>query len=199
MSHVISDIAFTPSVKAAQERKGSRNGYAKMEQKGGWSDTINDGLKDYIAERDSLYLGTATADGQPYIQHRGGSKGFLKVIDDKTLAFADFKGNKQYISTGNLTENNKAYIFLMDYANRRRIKIWGTAKIVDDDPELLARLQDNDYDGVPEQALVFIVSAWDVNCPQHIPQLFDQEQVGNMMAPLQARIADLEAQLQIGG
>ena len=197
MSDFISDIAFTSSVKAVQERKGSRQGYAKMEAKGGWSDTVNDDLKDFIAERDSLYLGTANADGQPYIQHRGGKTGFLKVIDDKTLAFADFKGNRQYISTGNLNDNDKAYIFLMDYANRRRIKIWGTAKVVDDDSELLEQLRDDDYSGVPEQAMVFTITAWDVNCPQHIPQLFDQEQVNNMIATLQTRIAELEAQLQV--
>ena len=198
MNDFISDIAFTPAVKSVQERKGSRTGYAKMEEKkGGWSDTISDELKEFIAERDSLYLGTANADGQPYIQHRGGKKGFLKVLDNKTLAFADFKGNRQYISTGNLTDNDKAYIFLMDYTYSRRIKIWGTAKVVDNDPELLARLQDNDYKGVPEQAMVFTITAWDVNCPQHIPKLFDQEQVGKMIAPLQARIAELEARLQV--
>lgn len=197
MSELISDIAFTDAVKAVQKRKGSRAGYAKMEAKGGWSDTITEQLKDFIAERNSLYLGTANADGQPYIQHRGGKKGFLKVLDGKTLAFADFKGNRQYISTGNLNENNKAYIFLMDYANRRRIKIWGTLKVIDDDPALIESLTDNDYKGTPEQAMVFTVTAWDVNCPQHIPQLFDQEQVENMIAPLQTRIAELEAQLQV--
>ena len=196
MSEFISDIAFTPSVKAVQERKGSRKGYAKMEAKSGWADTISEDLKAFIAERDSLYLGTAGAEGQPYIQHRGGKKGFLKVLDEKTLAFADFKGNRQYISTGNLTENDKAYIFLMDYANRRRIKIWGTVKVVEDDPELLARLTDDDYDGAPEQAMVFTITAWDVNCPQHIPQLFNQDQIVKMISPLQTRIAELEAQLQ---
>ena len=197
MSEFISDIAFTPAVKAVQVRKGSRTGYAKMETKGGWSDTINDELKNFIAERESFYLGTANNDGQPYIQHRGGKKGFLKVLDDNTLAFADFKGNRQYISTGNLGENDKAYIFLMDYANRRRIKIWGTVKIVDNDPELLGRLKDDDYAGVPEQAMVFTITAWDVNCPQHIPRLFSEDQVSAMVTPLTRRIAELEAQLRI--
>ncbi len=197
MNEFISDIAFTPSVKAVQVRKGSRTGYAKMETKGGWSDIVNDELKDFIAERESLYLGTANAEGQPYIQHRGGKKGFLKVIDDKTLAFADFKGNRQYISTGNISDNDKANIFLMDYANRRRIKIWGTAKIIDNDPELLERLKDDDYAGIPEQAMVFTVTAWDVNCPQHIPRLFDQGQVSALVAPLTQRIEALEAQLRI--
>ena len=113
----ISDIAFTPAVKAVQERKGSRKGYAKMEAKGGWNDIVTDDLAAFIDERDSFYLGTANAEGQPYIQHRGGKPGFLKVLDETTLAFADFKGNRQYITAGNLAENDKAYIFLMDYAN----------------------------------------------------------------------------------
>ncbi|MEL0106837.1 MAG: pyridoxamine 5'-phosphate oxidase family protein [Rhodospirillaceae bacterium] len=197
MSELISDIAFTPAVKAVQERKGSRQGYAAMEAKGGWVNVISNELKDFIADRNSFYLATSTADGQPYIQHRGGKKGFLKVLDERTLAFADFKGNRQYISTGNVTENDKAYIFLMDYANRRRIKIWGTLKVINNDPALLKSLTDTDYNGKPEQAMVFTVTAWDVNCPQHIPQLFDQEQVEKMIAPLQARIAELEARLQI--
>ncbi|MGA0392846.1 MAG: pyridoxamine 5'-phosphate oxidase family protein [Rhodospirillales bacterium] len=197
MSELISDIAFTSAVKAVQERKGSRQGYAAMEAKGGWVNVISNELKDFIADRNSFYLATSTADGQPYIQHRGGKKGFLKVLDERTLAFADFKGNRQYISTGNVTENDKAYIFLMDYANRRRIKIWGTLKVINNDPALLKSLTDTDYNGKPEQAMVFTVTAWDVNCPQHIPQLFDQEQVEKMIAPLQARIAELEARLQI--
>ncbi len=190
-----SDVAFTPAVKAWQERKGSRAGYRKMEEKGGWRDSIDAGLAAYIAARDSFYLGTASADGQPYIQHRGGKKGFLKVLDQKTLAFADFRGNKQYISAGNLSENPKAYIFLMDYANRRRIKIWGTAEVVEDDPELLERLVDADYKAVPERAIVFKISAWDVNCPQHIPRKFDEEEIEDLVEPLRARIAELEAEL----
>ncbi len=133
-----SDIAFSPSVKAVQARRGSRAGYAKMEQKGGFATTIDDALAEFIAEQRSFYLATANDEGQPYIQHRGGPKGFLRVLDDKTLAFADFSGNKQYITTGNLADNPKAFIFLMDYANRRRVKIWGTARAVEDDPELVA-------------------------------------------------------------
>ncbi|MCH7615460.1 MAG: pyridoxamine 5'-phosphate oxidase family protein, partial [Nitrospinae bacterium] len=168
MKRLISDVAFTPTVKRIQETKGSRKGYARMEEKGGWKNTITEELAQFIGERDSFYLGTASADGQPYIQHRGGKPGFLKVLDDRTLAFADFKGNRQYITTGNLGENDKAYIFLMDYPNRRRIKIWGRARVVDDDAEILARLADPDYEGVPEHAVVFEVAAWDVNCPQHI-------------------------------
>ena len=195
MSSVISDIAFTPSVKAVQTRKGSRTGYARMEEKGGWQNTVTDDLARFIGERDSVYLATASADGQPYIQHRGGKPGFVKVLDETTLAFADFKGNRQYISQGNLAENNKAYLFLMDYANRQRIKIWGRARVVENDPELLNRLVDADYPGKPEQALVFDVEAWDVNCPQHIVPRYDESQVADLVMPLKAHIADLEAQL----
>ncbi|MDH3701843.1 MAG: pyridoxamine 5'-phosphate oxidase family protein [Alphaproteobacteria bacterium] len=195
MTDTISDIAFTPAVKRVQELKGSRKGYAKMEAKGGWRNTVTNDLAGFIGERDSFYLGTASADGQPYIQHRGGKPGFLKVLDAKTLAFADFKGNRQYISAGNLTENDKAYIFLMDYPNRRRIKIWGRARVVDDDPALLARLADPDYAGTPEQVVVFDIAAWDVNCPQHITPRFTEEVIARVVAPLQVRIVELEAQL----
>ena len=194
---LISDIAFTPAVKAVQERKGSRRGYARMEQKGGWSDTVSDELAQFIGERDSFYLATASADGQPYIQHRGGKPGFLKVLGEKTLAFADFRGNRQYITAGNLGENDKATIFLMDYPNRRRIKIWGVAR-VSDDPELMARLSDADYDAVPEQAIVFEVAAWDVNCPQHITPRYTEAEVGTIVAPLKRRIAELESRALSG-
>jgi predicted pyridoxine 5'-phosphate oxidase superfamily flavin-nucleotide-binding protein len=195
MTRRTSDNAFTPAVKRVQERKGSRKGYARMEEKGGWRDSITEDLARFIGRRDSFYLGTASANGQPYIQHRGGKPGFLKVLDQRTLAFADFTGNRQYITTGNLTENDKAYIFLMDYPNRRRVKIWGRARVVDDDPELLARLADDNYRGVPEQAVFFEVAAWDVNCPQHITPRFSQAEVAEIVAPLEARIRELEAQL----
>ena len=199
MTKPISDIAFTDAVKAIQDRKGSRAGYARMEEKGGWKDTITEDLAAFIAERDSLYLGTASADGQPYIQHRGGKRGFLKVIDERTLAFADFKGNRQYISAGNLSENDKAYIFLMDYPNRRRIKIWGRAKVVEDDSALLERLADAHYKGKPEQALVFTLEAWDVNCPQHIVPRYSEEEVLELIRPLQQRVQELEGVLEAEG
>ncbi len=195
MREHVSDIAFTPAVKAVQERKGSRKGYARMEAKGGWQRAVTDDLAAFIAERDSFYLGTASADGQPYIQHRGGPKGFLKVVDAKTLAFADFTGNRQYITAGNLSENDKAYIFLMDYANRRRIKIWGRARVVNDDAGLLERLADAGYEAVPEQAVVFEIEAWDVNCPQHITPRYTGREVASLVGPLQARIGELEAQV----
>ncbi len=177
MTHPISDIAFTPSVKAAQEARGSRTAYSKMEQRGGWSDTATPELTEFIAKRESLYLGTASADGQPYIQHRGGPPGFLKVLDDKTLGMADYVGNSQYISLGNLEENDKAYIFLMDYPNQHRIKLWGRAEFIEDDPDLLERVTDHDYSGRPKRVLVFHLKAWDVNCNQHIQKRYTVEEM----------------------
>ncbi len=194
MTDIISNIAFTDTVKGIQERKGSRAGYAKMEAKGGWRDSVTEDLAAFIAERESFYFGTSNAAGQPYIQHRGGPKGFLKVVDDKTLAFADFTGSRQYITQGNLDDNDKAYIFLMDYANRRRIKIWGRAKVVADDPALLEALADPAYRAKPEQAIVFTLDAWDVNCPQHIPRLFSEPELREITGGLEARIAELEAE-----
>ncbi len=199
MARPISDIAFTPAVKAAQQKRGSRLSYSRMEQRGGWAGVVTRELEDFIGQRDSLYLGTASADGQPYIQHRGGPPGFLKVLDEETLALADFAGNAQYISLGNLSENNKAFIFLMDYSNRRRIKIWGEAEFVEDDPELLARLVDSGYEARPERALVFHVRAWDVNCPQHIRQRFTPEEIEPTLEALRARIEQLESRLQDAG
>ncbi len=166
-----------------------------MEEKGGWRDTITDELADFIAERDSFYIATASADGQPYIQHRGGPKGFLKVLGDRTLGFADFSGNRQYISLGNLSENDRAQLFLMDYANRRRIKIWGRARVVEDDPALLERLIDPAYKARPERAFVFEVEAWDVNCPQHITPRYTEAEIAPVIERLQSRIAALEAKL----
>lgn len=196
MTQHVSDVAFTPAVKAEQERHGSRAGYAKMEQKGGWHDRVTPDLAAFIAERDSFYLATASAEGRPYSQHRGGTPGFLKVLDERTLAFADFRGNRQYITAGNLAENPLAFIFLMDYANRRRIKIWGRARIVEDDADLLDTLIDPDGAGRPEHAVVFDIEAWDVNCPQHITRRYSDAERGAEMARLRARIADLEAQLK---
>lgn len=196
MKAPMSDIAFTSSVKTAQEKRGSRKAYARMERQGRqrpWQDVITPELAEFIAERDSLYLGTASADGQPYIQYRGGPKGFLKVLDEHTLAFADFAGNAQYISLGNLSENNKAYIFLMDYPNRHRIKIWGTAEFIEDAPKLLKRVVDPDYKSRPERLLRFQVKAWSPNCTQHIKQRFTAEEMVPRVQKLQQCIAELEA------
>lgn len=189
-----SDIAFTPTVKAVQARKGSRRSYARMEQSGGWATDIDENLADFIAGRRSFFLATANAAGQPYIQHRGGPRGFLKVLDPRTLAFADVAGNRQYISVGNLEENAKVHLFLIDYATRQRIKVWGTAKVVEDDPALLARLS-MPGGGKPERAMVIHVEAWDANCPQHIPMMFDAEDVQQALAVRDRRIAELEARL----
>lgn len=169
--HPPSDVAFTPAVKAVQARKGSRSAYARMETNGGWETEVTAELAAFIAKQNSFFLATASADGQPYIQHRGGPPGFLRVLDATTLGFADFRGNRQYISLGNLGENPKVHLFLIDYATRTRIKVWGEAVVIEDDPELLAELTPKDYDGRPEQAIVIHVTAWDMNCPQHIPQL----------------------------
>ena len=158
MTRPSSDVAFTPTVKAIQAERGSRNGYA-------------------------------------YIQHRGGPPGFLRVVDEHTLGFADFKGNRQYITTGNLADNPRAFIFVMDYTQRRRIKLWGRARVVADDAALLARLWPEGYEARPEQIILFEVEAWDTNCPQHIPQMFHAEDVGNTILQFQARIRELEAEV----
>jgi uncharacterized protein len=189
-----SDIAFSSSVKAVQERRGSRTAYARMEEKGGFATAIAQSLADFIASARSFYLATANKDGQPYIQHRGGPPGFLRVLDAKTLAFADFSGNRQYITTGNLEDNPRAMMFLMDYANRRRVKIWGTARVVENDPELIARLLPEGHRARAEAAILFNVEAWDVNCPQHIPQMLFAEDVAEMMRALGERIERLESE-----
>jgi predicted pyridoxine 5'-phosphate oxidase superfamily flavin-nucleotide-binding protein len=190
-----SDVAFTPAVKAIQEAKGSRDGYANVEARGGWRTEIDENLSAFLADANSLYFATATADGQPYIQHRGGPKGFVKILDSTTLAFADYSGNRQYITQGNLSENPKAYIFVMDYAHRRRVKIWGEARVVDDDPALMKSLMPAGYKARPEQVILFKISAWDTNCPQHIPQKFDAADVAAALAARDARIAELEQEL----
>lgn len=189
-----SDVAFTPAVKTIQARKGSREAYAQAEAKG-WRTEIDDNLAALLAEANSFYLATASRDGQPYIQHRGGPKGFVKILDNKTLAFTDFAGNRQYITQGNLSENPKAYIFVMDYARRRRVKIWGEARIVEDDPALKDSLMPRGYKARPEQVILFKVTAWDTNCPQHIPQKFDAADVATALAARDARIAALETEL----
>jgi predicted pyridoxine 5'-phosphate oxidase superfamily flavin-nucleotide-binding protein len=190
-----SDVAFTPAVKAIQVRKGSRDGYAQVEQKGGWRTGIDENLAAFLGQTDSMYFATASADGQPYIQHRGGPKGFVKILDKNTIGFADYSGNRQYITQGNLSENPKAHIFVMDYAHRRRVKIWGEARIVDDDAALLKSLMPAGYKARPEQVILFRISAWDTNCPQHIPQKFDAADVAAALASRDARIAELEAEL----
>lgn len=196
MSMPSSDIAFTPAVKAIQTQKGSRTDYARMESHGGWQTKITPDLAGYLAGLDMFYLGTANTDGQPYIQYRGGSPGFLKVIDQQTLGFAEFGGNRQYITLGNLTENPKAFIFLMDYANRQRIKLWGRAEVIEGNDELNERFHDLRYPGRVERTILFYVEAWDVNCPQHIHRRLPASVVEPVIAELQKKISELQGEIE---
>jgi len=192
---IASDLAFTETVKAIQTRKGSRNGYAKRLEQADWATSITPDLAEFVAAQTSVFLGTANNSGQPYIQHRGGPPGFLHVLDEQSIAFADFRGNQQFITLGNLAENPKAFLFLVDYATRRRVKIWGTARVVEDDPALVATLMPQGYKARAEQAILFAVATWDANCPQHIPQRFDAEDVARVLEQRDLRIAELEAEL----
>ncbi|MEO5685834.1 MAG: pyridoxamine 5'-phosphate oxidase family protein [Burkholderiaceae bacterium] len=189
-----SDIVFTPAVKALQQARGSRHAYARMEQGRGWQTGITDDVRGFIEAQTTLFMATANLDGQPYMQHRGGPAGFLHVLDEHTLAFADFTGNRQFISTGNLADNPKAQLFLMDYAQRQRIKLWGEAR-VETDPALIERLMPAGYKARAEQAIVFTVKAWDANCPQHIPQLIAVDEVVPAIVERDQRIAELEAEV----
>ncbi|MFL5348094.1 MAG: pyridoxamine 5'-phosphate oxidase family protein [Hyalangium sp.] len=191
-----SDVAFTEQVKALQHRKGSRKAYERMEQGGGWATAISEDLREFISRQRGFFLATSNAENQPYIQHRGGPPGFLRVLDEHTLGFADFSGNRQYISLGNLAENPKVHLFLIDYAQRQRIKIWGEARVVSDDAALLRSLTPPDYRARPEQAIVIKIAAWDANCPQHIPQRFDAEEVQAALRERDQRIAELEDELR---
>jgi hypothetical protein len=192
---VPSDVAFTDSVKAIQTERGSRSSYARMEQGDGWSTEVTEALAEFLAVQTSFFLATANAEGQPYIQHRGGPPGFLHVMDPTTLGFADFGGNRQYISLGNLRDNAKVHLFLIDYGERTRIKIWGEAHVVDDDPAMLARLSSPDYKAKVERAIMIRITAWDANCPQHIPQRFEAADVKAALESRDAKIAELEALL----
>jgi predicted pyridoxine 5'-phosphate oxidase superfamily flavin-nucleotide-binding protein len=190
-----SDVAFTNAVKAIQAKKGSRAAYARMENSGGWETRLSEDVVRFIAEQTSFFLATSNAENQPYIQHRGGPPGFLHVLDDATLAFVDYRGNKQFITTGNLAENPKVHLFLIDYQNQQRVKIWGNARVIDDDPGLVSALMPVGYAARPEQVIRIDVVAWDANCPQHIPQRFDAADVADVVASLESKIASLEAQL----
>jgi predicted pyridoxine 5'-phosphate oxidase superfamily flavin-nucleotide-binding protein len=188
-----SDIVFPPAARRAQAERGSARAYEKRIA-GGFPDGVTVELAAFIGELDTAFLATVSATDAPYIQHRGGPKGFIKVLDDKTLAFADYAGNRQYITISNLAENDRAYLFLLDFAERRRIKIWGRARVVEDDPALLARLADPGYRARPERAILFTVEACDVNCSQHITPRFTEAEVTEATAPMRNRIAALEAE-----
>ena len=195
MRRYASDVAFTPAVKAIQVEKGSRAAYAQMEWGSGWETSVTPELEAFLAGLDMFYLGTANAQGQPYIQYRGGPPGFLKILGEKTLAFADFGGNHQYITLGNLSENPRAFLFLIDYAKRRRIKVWGTARVVDGDASLIEILRDPSYPGKVERAIIFEVEAWDMNCPKHIHRRFAERAVAPVVEQLQGRITELESEV----
>jgi predicted pyridoxine 5'-phosphate oxidase superfamily flavin-nucleotide-binding protein len=190
-----SDVAFTSTVKALQARKGSRTAYERMEEKGSWRTQITPDLKTLIEEQVSVFLATVNAEGQPYIQHRGGPAGFLRVLDDCTIAFVDFAGNRQYITQGNLSDNAKAHLFLIDYAHRKRVKIWGEARVVEGDDKLVEALMTEGYRARPEQVILFRVLAWDANCPQHIPQRFEAADVEAALTQRDKRIAELETEV----
>jgi len=191
----ISDVAFTSTVKALQARKGSRAAYERMEEKGGWRTQITPDLKAFIEAQVSVFLATVNAEGQPYIQHRGGPAGFLRVLDDRTIAFVDYAGNRQYITQGNLGDNAKAHLFLIDYAHRKRVKIWGEARVVEGNDKLVEALMPKDYRARPEQVVLFSVTAWDANCPQHIPRRFEAADVETELTQRDKRIAELEAEV----
>jgi predicted pyridoxine 5'-phosphate oxidase superfamily flavin-nucleotide-binding protein len=193
-----SDIAFSPRVKALQEQRGSRSAYARMEARGGFRTAITPDLVAFMAEVDTAFLATSNAEGQPYAQHRGGPAGFIRALDEHTLGFADFSGNRQYITAGNLEENDRAFLFLIDYAHRRRVKLWGRARVVQDSG-LVARLMPEHYNARPEQAVLFTVEAWDINCPQHIPRKVDAAAAAAALARLEAerdRLAEENAALR---
>lgn len=188
-----SDIAFTPAVKALQTTRGSRDAYARLEARGGFATELTPDLGAFLESAVTAYLATASAAGRPYVQHRGGPPGFIRVLGQKTLGFADYRGNRQYISTGNISENDRAALIVVDYAERRRAKLWGRARF-DSDPGLIARLMPETYRARPEQALVFDVEAWDINCSQHIPQLLPADAVAGALQELNTRIHALEAE-----
>ena len=201
-----SDVAFTDAVKHQQLQRGSRTAYARMEQGDGWQTTITPELRAFLAERDSVYLATASSAGQPYVQHRGGPPGFVKVLDERTLAFADFEGNRQFITLGNLAENDRAFLFFMNYARRQRIKVWGRARVVEGDANLRDQLMPQADGERSQRAIVFTVEAWDVNCPRHIPQKIDAADVRAALSRLEEQVralteenAQLRAQLQARG
>ena len=198
MGHKFAEIAFTDTVKSVQQALGSRSGYARRE--GGdvdFNDRLGLSEAQFITERDSFYMATVSETGWPYVQHRGGPKGFLRVLDEKTLGFADFSGNRQYVSVGNLKTDDRVSLFLMDYPNRTRLKLLGRARVVglDGDDDLIHRLSPPDYRARIERGVVIIIEAFDWNCPQHITPRYTTDEIEVAVQPLRKRIAELEDQL----
>jgi predicted pyridoxine 5'-phosphate oxidase superfamily flavin-nucleotide-binding protein len=188
-----SELVFTPAARQAQAERGSARAYDKKVESG-FPDRVTPDLAAFIAELDTAFLATVSPAGAPYIQHRGGPRGFIKVVDDRTLGFADFAGNRQYITISNLAENDRAYLFLLDFANRQRIKLWGRARVVEGDAALIDKLFDKGYRARPERVILFTIEAWDINCSQHITARFTQAEVAGAVTQLQERIAALEAE-----
>jgi uncharacterized protein len=186
-----SELVFTPAAQKAQAERGSAKAYERHIAEG-FPKTVTSELAQFIAEQDTAFLATATADGAPYIQHRGGPKGFIKVIDEKTLGFADYRGNRQYITLANLSENDRAFLFLLDPARRQRIKLWGRARVIEDDPALIVRLFDAGYNAKPERAILFTIEAWDVNCSQHIVARFTEADLEHAFTGVRTTIAELQ-------
>jgi predicted pyridoxine 5'-phosphate oxidase superfamily flavin-nucleotide-binding protein len=186
-----SSRVFTPAAQRAQAERGSAKAYAERIAEG-FPDKITPELASFIAEQDTVFLATATADGAPYLQHRGGPKGFIKIIDEKTLGFADYRGNRQYITLANLSENDRAFLFLLDSARKQRVKLWGRARVVEDDAALVERLFDNGYKARPERAILFTIEAWDVNCSSHIVARFTEADIEAAFAAIKEKIAALQ-------
>ncbi|MGH6933700.1 MAG: pyridoxamine 5'-phosphate oxidase family protein [Dongiaceae bacterium] len=197
MAHKFAEIAFTPNVKKKQELQGSRRSYERVEQGAAGNDVLGSNEADYIAERDSFYMATVSETGWPYIQHRGGPIGFLRVLDGKTIGFADFRGNRQYVSVGNLANDDRVSLILVDYPNRSRLKLLGRARLVGlEDRDMLERLALPGYKAVVERGIIITVGAFDWNCPQHITPRFSLAEIEAATAPLHRRIAELEAEPQ---
>ena len=188
-----SELVFPPAVRRAQAERGSAAGYAKKVEHG-FPKTVTPELATFIAEQDTAFLATASAEGAPYVQHRGGPKGFIKVVDERTLGFADYRGNKQFITLGNLSENDHAYLFLLDFSRRQRIKLWGRARVVENDDALIEKLFDHGYKAKPERVILFTIEAWDVNCSQHITARMTVDEVESLLGTVQERIAALQAE-----
>ena len=197
MARAYTEMTFTPTVRAVQEQMGSAEAYGKfLAPEAARNDALGENEAAFVAARDGFYQASVTETGWPYVQFRGGPRGFLKVLDPRTLAYADFRGNRQYLSVGNLLSNNRVSLFLMDYPNRRRLKILGRARFVDTnvDPGLVAGLHDGSYRAVPERAVVISVEAWDWNCPQHIPQRLTLEELDEQLGPVREEMARLRAE-----
>ena len=193
MSDNNSALVFTPTARRAQAERGSAKAYERRTA-AGFPDRVTPELAEFLRGIDTAFLGTVSAAGAPYIQHRGGPRGFIKVVDEKTLGFADYRGNRQYITLGNLADNDRAFLFLLNPATQQRIKLWGHARVVENDPDLIARLFDAGYQARPERVILFTIDAWDVNCSQHISPRFTPEEIAEAASELRARIAALEAE-----